>query len=115
MYAKDLDSTLQSMTQRMQQSIELERVGILMGVSKPNDWMKGLLEVEFIPIDSIKSEKVVLDTGSDLMQFGISIFGDRLVAHMSDVSHSIIDVGSRRFDDPRWDTSLKNASLSIAY
>lgn len=99
-YEKDLDPTLRSMAEKLQQSIELETVGILMGVTKHNDWMKGLLEIKFD--DQTKLE---VDTQSDLIQYGIAIFGDRLLEKNPTLKENIVSIGPRKFDDNSWDTS----------
>lgn len=99
-YEKDLDPTLGSMAQKLQQSIELENVGILTSVTKSNDWFKGLLQITF---DDNKFLEV--DTQSELMQYGIAIFGDRLLEQNPKVKENIISVGPRKLDDSLWDTS----------
>lgn len=99
-YEKDLDPTLGSMAQKLQQSIELETVGILTGVTKITDWMKGQLQVTF------DDDKILeVDTQSDLMQYGIAIFGDRLLEQNPNVNENIVSVGPRKFDHSLWDTS----------
>lgn len=109
-YEKDLDPTLRSMAQRMQQSIELERAGILMGVSKPNEWMQDLIMVEYQ--DQGEKKQIEMDSKSDLMEFGIAIFGDRLVEHMSAINQNITKVGPREIGDPQWDTTLTDDTQS---
>ncbi|OLS26305.1 MAG: hypothetical protein HeimC2_15490 [Candidatus Heimdallarchaeota archaeon LC_2] len=99
-YEKDLDPALGSMAQELQQSIELENVGILTGVTKSSDWMKELLQVTF---DDNKFLEV--DTQSELMQYGIAIFGDRLLEQNPKVKENIISVGPRKLDDSLWETS----------
>ena len=39
------------------------------------------------------------------MQYGIAIFGDRLLEQNPIVKENIVSVGPRKFDDLLWDTS----------
>ena len=99
------------MAQKLQQSIELENVGILMGVAKPNDWMRGILEIQLAKEEN--NQLFEIDTQSDLMQYGIAIFGDRLLQHAGKINESIEKVGSRLFNDPLWDTSFPDRNISV--
>lgn len=110
-YEKDLDDTLRGMAQKLRQSIELESVGILMGVTKPNDWMTGILEVQLAKEEN--NQFFEIDTQSDLMQYGIAIFGDRLVQHAGKIKESIEKVGSRLFHDTQWHTSFPDPNMVI--
>jgi hypothetical protein len=110
-YEKDIDPTLRSMAQRLQQSIELERVGILMGVTKPNEWIKGVMEL--LVAEEDQTEIFEIDTQSDLMQYGIAIFGDRLAEQVKEIEEKIISFGPRKYDNSLWDTTPKNLGIRI--
>ncbi|MHA2274760.1 MAG: hypothetical protein ACXAC2_03290, partial [Candidatus Kariarchaeaceae archaeon] len=110
-YQKDIDPTLQSMAQRLQQSIELERVGILMGVTKPTDWINGIMELKLLQEN--EEDIFNIDTQSDLIKYGIAIFGDRLTEHVENPKDKIISFGSRKYDDHLWYTTPKEPGIKI--
>jgi hypothetical protein len=125
-YEKGRDPSLESHAKQLLTTIELERIGILLGVSKESTWWTHPITIQLeeirIPVEPTlylqelhkkPILRLIVDFDPHLQDYGIALFGDKLVEQWQGFQSTIISVGKREYSNVKWSTPVRRGGMTV--